>query len=321
MTEIVNNPLLLLLSGALLAILVTVPLFLFLFRKTSQGTGGEGRLLDQEGLRRLEELSGKMEALGRIFIVPRSRGGLGETLLEELLRNWLPRAAWRRQYRFSDGTVADAVIRTGSFLVAVDAKFPLEQVGNLLQSQGEDTQEQGGTEGGSQDRVNPDRTVPNRERRIFLNYGKSISEKYIRPAEGTLEFALLYLPSEHLYYRCFVEDPGLGAELWNYRVIPVSPSSLFLYLQTVALGLKGLQLPERARELSGLIGQLRNQLSRLEAGFATSSGHLKNLQKSFDESRGNLMRMALTTERLEGKSLEEEQEAVPPRSRITPSPD
>ena len=298
-TEIVNSPLLLIASGALLTLIILIPLMIMLFRAGGRGGPGapsEGELLDRESLRRLEELSGKMEELGRIFIVPKTRGGLGETLLEELLGNWLPQAGWRRQYRFSDGTIADAVIRSGSFLVAVDAKFPLEQVSSLLEP-GK----------GNADKGNA--AIPARERKIFLTYGKTISEKYIKPEEGTLEFALLYIPSEHIYYRCFVEDPTLAGELWEFRVVPVGPSSLFLYLQSVALGLKGLKLPERARELASLIGRLKKELERMESSFATSSNHLKNLQNSFDESRSRLTRLSGTVERLSGD--DEHQEIIP----------
>jgi DNA recombination protein RmuC len=224
-----------------------------------------------------------MDDLGNIFIVPRTRGGLGETMLEQLLENWLPAAAWRRQYRFADGGRVDAVIRAGSSLVPVDAKFPLEQISSLL----------AGASGKPLEGK-----VPAAERKIFLRYAREISEKYIRPEEGTLHFALLYLPSEHLYYRCFVEDSSLAGELLQFNVIPVSPSSLFLYLQTIAYGLKGLALPERAKELRSLIHRIKGETERLERQFSTASHHLKNLQSSFDESRTALVRLASSTQRL-----------------------
>ncbi len=271
-----TEKILLLLGGALAAALLLVPVMIILMRK---GREPADMPLLQESFGKLEDLSRRMDELGRIFIIPRTRGGLGETMLEQLLENWLPAAAWRRQYRFSDGGRVDAVIRAGSFLVPVDAKFPLEQISSLL------TADSTGK-------------VPAAERKLFLHYAKEISEKYIRPEEGTLHFALLYLPSEHLYYRCFVEDPSLAGEFLAYNVIPVSPSSLFLYLQTIAYGLKGLALPERAKELRSHIHRIKAETERLERQFSTASHHLKNLQSSFDDTRTSLVRLSATAQRL-----------------------
>ncbi len=275
-----TEKILLLLAGALTAVLLLFPLAVVLMRRSRQPAG---QPLLQESFNKLEDLSRRMDDLGRIFIIPRTRGGLGETMLEQLLENWLPAAAWRRQYRFADGGQVDAVIRAGSFLVPVDAKFPLEQISSLL------------TGGNSE---SSDRKVPAAERKIFLRYAREISEKYIRPEEGTLHFALLYLPSEHLYYRCFVEDSSLAGDFLTYNVIPVSPSSLFLYLQTIAYGLKGLALPERAKELRSHIHRIKGETERLERQFSTAAHHLKNLQSSFDDTRTSLVRLSSTAQRL-----------------------
>lgn len=273
------DPLPIALIGIFLLFFFLIVLIVF-FRKRSSQTVDQTLL--RESFNRLEEMARKLDDLGRIFLLPRTRGGIGETLLEQLLGNWLPAAAWRRQYRFSDGGRVDAVIRAGSFLVPIDSKFPLERVAGLLKD----------------DTTGEDRRIPPAERKVFTAYAREISEKYIRPEEGTLQFALLYLPSEHIYYRCFVEDPSLSEELLSFHVVPVGPSALFLYLQTVAYGLKGLSLPQKAKELRSHIQRIKSETERLERLFSTSSTHLKNLQASFDDSRTALARLSTTSHRL-----------------------
>ena len=98
-----------------------------------------------------------------------------------------------------------------------------------------------------------------------------IATKYIRPDEGTLEFALMYLPSEALYYRAFVDNDGsLMSDAVSRGVVPAGPSSLFLYLQTVAFGLRGLGLTGRERELTSLIRQLNHDFGQVTKSFETT---------------------------------------------------
>jgi DNA recombination protein RmuC len=124
--------------------------------------------------------------------------------------------------------------------------------------------------------------VPKSVRRTFRGHAEEIAGKYIRPEEGTLQFAVMYVPSEHIYYRCFVEDPELAEEVLRLNVVPTGPSALFLYLQTVAYGLRGFSMPERARELSAAVYELRRESSALAKDLHTASGHLKNLTGSLD---------------------------------------
>jgi DNA recombination protein RmuC len=283
-----SSSLLFLAAGFLLALTILVPFLLLAGRK--KGAAPSESPLLQESFHRIESLSRQIEDLGKIFIVPRTRGGVGETMLEQLLENWLPAAAWRRQYSFSDGGRVDAVVRAGSSIVAIDAKFPLEQVAHLLEKRSDEES----------------RKIPAAERKVFVRYGREISEKYIRPEEGTLPFALLYIPSEHLYYRCFVEDPELSGELASFHVIAASPSTLFLYLQTVAYGLKGLALPRKAEELRSHMQRIKSETERLERLLGTTGHHLKNLQSSFDDSRTALIRLSTTTGRLLQEGEEEE---------------
>ncbi|MFZ5786206.1 MAG: DNA recombination protein RmuC, partial [Acidobacteriota bacterium] len=166
-----------------------------------------GELRGQLG--QVAEMAARMEALGReidelqgILKAPKLRGQLGEAQLEEFLRQVLPPAFWETQYRFADGQTVDAVIRLRDHLVPVDAKFPLESFQRLLAAE--------------------DDALRKAARREFERSVRGrideIAEKYIRPGEGTFEFALMFIPAENVYYEVIVrgQDPGDAASLLAY---------------------------------------------------------------------------------------------------------
>ena len=192
----------------------------------------------------------------------------------------MPKEAYAFQYGFSGGQRADAVIRMGSYKVAIDAKFPLEQCASLWNV--------------------PDKELPRPIAKVFLNHARSIAEKYILPREGTLSFALMYIPSENLYYRVFIASGGsLMEELLAMGILPVSPSSLFCYLETVLYGFRGFSFSSRSRELMELTGQLRKELEGFSRQFRTAGTHLKNFQKSWEEGNSRLDGLERTVHRLD----------------------
>jgi DNA recombination protein RmuC len=238
-----------------------------------------GELRGQLG--QVAEMAVRMDALGReiselqgILKAPKLRGNLGEAQLEEFLRQVLPPTFWETQHRFSDGQVVDAVIKLRDHLVPVDAKFPLESFQRLLAADGDEARKL--------------------RRREFEKSVKGrideIAAKYIRPGEGTFEFALMFIPAENVYYEVIVRDDALGSEgsLLAYavgkRVVPVSPNSFYAYLQTIATGLKGMQVEARAREILAELGRLQLEFARFDKVFGLVGTHLGNARTKYDEA-------------------------------------
>jgi len=220
----------------------------------------------------LDRIGERVEGLDRAFRIPRVRGGFGESLLEELLRAWLPEGSWVAQHSFSDGTRVDAVVRMGSRLVPVDSKFPLERLEDWLKDD----------EGGMTGEV----------RRTIISHADAISSKYIRPDDGTMSFALMYIPAENMFYRLLRDDDGtVMKECLRRRVLPVGPMSIFAYLQTVSYGLKGMTLPAEGQELRRRIDRLRRDFSALEKPLSVASTHLKNLSRSWEEIERRSVRL------------------------------
>jgi len=222
---------------------------------------------------RMENLGKELQELQDILKAPKLRGQLGEVQLETFLGQVLPEKFWQAQYRFRDGQVVDAVIRLREHLVPVDAKFPLEAFQRLLKAE--------------------DEAAKRQARRDFVRAVKGrvdeIASKYIRPGEGTFDFALMFVPSEAVYYEILVrgegdnEDPVL-AYATGRKVIPVSPNSFYAYLMTIALGLKGLQVEARAQEILGELSRMQGEFERLGETLRILGRHLQNAMNQFQEA-------------------------------------
>lgn len=270
-------------------------------RQLAQAQHSTGQRLDEtaramadvrERLGQVTELAQRMEGVGRsvaevqsLLAVPRLRGTLGEVWLEELLRQVFPASQWTTQHTFRGGERVDAVLRIGDRLVPVDAKFPLEACQRMLALEGE---------------------AADRERRAFRRSLRErvdeIASKYIRPDEGTFDFALMYIPAEQVYYEAVVrdaaEDGGIVAYAMARRVIPVSPHTFYAYLSAVLHGLKGLQVEERARELQAELATLARDFARFRTAFEKVGTHLGNAGRQYAESERAAERVWTRVERL-----------------------
>jgi DNA recombination protein RmuC len=248
----------------------------------AQGTAAQTSLLSDvrerlgalgEATRRLETVGAAVTEVQQLLQVPKLRGTIGEMWLEELLRQILPASHYEMQHSFRSGERVDAALKLGDRLVAVDAKFPLEACQRMLAADGAEAE---------------------RERRLFARSLKDrideIADKYIRPDEGTYDFALMYIPAENVYYEAVLraEDPedtkSVLGHAMRRRVIPVSPHTFYAYLLVILHGLKGMQVERQAREIQERLGALRQQFDAFWGAFDTVGVHLANAQKKFEES-------------------------------------
>jgi DNA recombination protein RmuC len=212
---------------------------------------------------------------------PKARGGFGELLLGNLLRDRLPQGAYELQYGFRTGERVDAVIRVER-LVPIDAKFPLDNFERLADAETDD------------ERVLHERAFA----RDLRNHVDAIAQKYIRPDEGTYDFALMYLPSEGVYYELVGGKTGaLLQYAHDKRVFPVSPTTFTSQLQVIALGLKGMQIEQRAHEVMAYVAQLQGDFARFRDDFQVVGKHIGNAQSRFAEAEKRLDRLDTKLER------------------------
>jgi len=241
----------------------------------------------QRKLGNLEESSKKIYELGQglselkdILKNPKLRGNMGEFFLEDLLRQILPPDHYKIQHSFRSGETVDAVINLGNSLVSIDSKFPLETFVRLVQI-GDDE---------------PDRKK--KEKKAFVSaikkHAEAISKKYILPNEGTFDFALMYIPAENIYYETIIRDDliddegSLYAHLLGKKVIPVSPNSLYAYLQVIVLGLRGLKIQESAKQILNDLARLSGDLGKFRDDYSILGKHLKNASGSYEEGTKRL---------------------------------
>ncbi len=265
-------------------------------QQLSQTTGQIGQRLDNaarvvgevrqnlgelsKAAERIFEVGKDISSLQEILRAPKLRGTLGELFLGDLLSQILPPNHFTLQYAFREGEMVDAVIHLGQGLVPIDAKFPLENFRRMIESQGDEEK-----------KVNRKKFATDLKRHIDL-----IATKYILPDEGTFDFALMYIPAENVYYETMIRDEALGDEksLSNYalsrRVIPVSPSSFYAYLQAIVLGLKGLRIEKSAREIIQHLGRLQGDFARFREDFEVLGKHLNNIRGRYDEASKRLDR-------------------------------
>jgi DNA recombination protein RmuC len=224
----------------------------------------------EEANRKIYEVGKDIASLQEILRAPKLRGGLGEFFLEDLLAQILPPQHFSTQYGFRSGEKVDAVIKLGPLLVPVDAKFPLENFKRIAGAVGD------GEKG--------------RARRQFIadvkKHVDAIAAKYILPDEGTYDFALMYIPAENVYYELIIKDDGpeeksLSQYALTKHVVPVSPNSLYAYLQAIVLGLKGMKIEDRAKDILQCLSRLQGDFGKFRDEFALLGKHLGHAQSGY----------------------------------------
>ena len=245
-----------------------------------------------EASRRIFEVGKDIAGLQQALQAPKLRGSVGEQLLHDLLAQILPQKNFDSQYRFKNGETADAIIRLSAGIIPVDAKFPLENFRRVASS------------GGSEEAVLAARRAFARDVKKHID---DIASKYIRTDEGTLDFAMMYIPSESVFYEIIVrEEWNQGESLLQYalgrRVVPVSPNSFYAYLQTILLGLRGMRIEENAREIMDGILRLEKELELFAVDFELVGTHLNNSLKKYAEAAKRFDRFEMKVEQLTGLS-------------------
>ncbi|MCD6393380.1 MAG: DNA recombination protein RmuC [Planctomycetes bacterium] len=236
---------------------------------------------------RMLQLGADVRSLQDILKAPKLRGQLGEQSLERLLGEVLPAGSFRMQHAFTSGKIVDALVKMPDYSVPVDAKFPLPSFERMINSETDDERA--------------------RQRRTFLSDVKKrideIAAGYINPTEGTLDFALMYIPAENVYYETVIKYAQDKTDILKYaldkKVIPVSPNLLYAYLMTIVMGLHGLQIEKQA-------AQIRENLKKIGAGFETFTAnwdvlgkHLRNAQNQYDEGQSKLNKFTIQLDQIQ----------------------
>jgi DNA recombination protein RmuC len=246
-----------------------------------------------------QQMSQTAQTLQHILGGAKSRGSLGEVALERLLEDALPKERYQRQYKFSTGETVDAVIFLRDKLLPIDSKFPLDAFRRMHEQSADPV---------SGSATNQGAALIEEARRAFVTavkgHADTIAKKYLLPEENTLGIALMFVPSENVYYELLMTADAKLLPLDEYcrsrKVIAVSPNTLYAHLQVILMGLQGMQIEENAKKLLASLAGLQKQLENVADPFGKLGTHLKNAQQSYSEAEKRLERAETTLEGMLG---------------------
>lgn len=256
-----------------------------------------------EKLTRLDEtnkqvisFADQLQSLENILKNPKQRGILGEYFLENVLKNVLPIGSYQMQYPFPDGTIVDAVVFVKDKIIPIDSKFSLENYNKMVEER--------------------DPVEKKRLETIFINDLKNRiieTSKYVQPAQGTTDFAFMFIPHEAIYYDLLINKIGAVEEsaenliqraAGKYKVIITSPTSFLAYLQTVLQGLKALQIEESAKEIIKKVEDLGKHLKSYEDYHMKLGNSLSTVINHYNSSNKELKKIDKDVMRISGSSPE-----------------
>jgi DNA recombination protein RmuC len=233
------------------------------------------------------ELSLSMKNLQDYLKSPKLRGNIGEEVLKDLISQMFPKNSFFLQYTFKSGNKVDAAIKTDAGILPIDSKFPSENFQKMMGAE-----EGEGREGWRKDFV-----------RDVKKHIKDISEKYILPEEGTMDFALMYIPSEPIYYEV-VNDMELTDFARKNRVYPVSPNTLYANLQVILLSFQGKDIEKQTHQLFAILRGIQKDYSKLSDTLSTLNKHITNSYNQMGNVNNEFLMLGQklsSTQRLEGE--------------------
>jgi DNA recombination protein RmuC len=198
---------------------------------------------------------------------PKMRGNIGEQILADMLGQVFPAEQYLLQHKFRGGDTVDAAIKTQAGLISIDSKFPLENFRQLTRATNED-----------------EKKLASREFvKMIKKHVDDISKKYILPDEGTVNFAIMYVPSENIYYHIITDDES---DLLQYskskNILMVSPHSFFSFLRVIIMGMERGKLQEQAQKIWDILKGVQQESLRFGETVGVLSRHVNNAKNAMD---------------------------------------
>jgi len=242
----------------------------------------------------IQDIGKDISSLQNILQAPKLRGNLGELFLEDLLKQILPEANYKYKHSFKNGTQVDAIIILGGNIVPVDSKFPLESFRRLIAADTDESKKTFKKE-----------FVSSVKKRI-----DEIATKYINPAEGTFDFAMMYIPAENVFYETIINDSSTNKEyeLFYYamskHVIPVSPNSFYAYLMALVYGLKGFKIEQEAKTILGELSQVQDKFGKFFNDYSLVGKHLSSAIGRYNDTEKHAEKLNDQINKITGQRTE-----------------
>lgn len=219
----------------------------------------------------MKEIGHQLQSFQDFLRSPKMRGNIGEQILQDLLEQYFSKNHFELQYKFRSGERVDAVLKTSEGLIPIDAKFPLESFQRYLAAKDEEEGKQ-----------------------LFKDCIKSvkarideINKKYILPDEGTVDFAIMYIPSETVYYEIIRSPEQIDDYARQKRVYFVSPNSFYYFLRIVMVGMRGQQIGEETKKMINVLLAVQKDSEKLGEILGIVTTHINNAKNAIDRANND----------------------------------
>lgn len=217
-------------------------------------------------LGQVQEMGRHMQELQDFLRSPKLRGNIGEQVLRDLLEQYFSRDHFAIQHKFHDGQVVDAIVKASNGIIPIDAKFPMENFQKMVKAENE----AGALEA---------------RHEFFKDVKKHITDiakKYILPHEGTVDFAVMYVPSEAVYYEIIRGENDLHAFAYDKKVFIVSPNSFYYFLKILMIGMEGRKLEENIKHVQALLAGIHQDAGKFGEVLSVLNTHVTNAKAAVD---------------------------------------
>lgn len=213
----------------------------------------------QKNIGEFSEIGRSMKELEEFLRSPKLRGNIGEQVLKELLQQYFPKQSFQLQYSFKTGDRVDAVVKTSQGIIPIDSKFPMESFRRFHKETNE------------KERARIKKEFIADVKKHILE----IAKKYILVEERTVDYALMYIPSEAVYYE-IINDSDLFDFAGKNRILPVSPMSFYAYMKAILMSFEGQQIQDKAKEILVILQAIKKDYEKVDDAFSILTKHITN---------------------------------------------
>jgi DNA recombination protein RmuC len=225
----------------------------------------------QKSIGQFAEIGRSMQELQEFLSSPKLRGNIGEQVLKELLSQYFPPQSYELQHAFKNGEKVDAVLKLSHGLLPIDSKFPMENFRKYSKEKDQKTKDQ--------------------FKKDFISDVKKhiidIAKKYIMVDEQTVDYALMYIPSESIYYE-IINTEELFDFAGDKRVLPVSPLSFYAYMKAILMSYEGQKIQKQAKDILNILKSIKKDYERTDESVNLLSKHLTNAYNQASQVSKNL---------------------------------
>lgn len=244
----------------------------------------------------MSEIGRSMKELQDFLRSPKLRGNIGEQVLRELLGQFLPKQSFHMQYRFRTGEIVDAAIKTESGIIPIDSKFPLENFRNMNKAETEAER----------------KSFQKEFVRDVKKHIDNIARKYILPEEGTIDYALMYIPSEPVYYEIMSNAPELSDYSHQKRVLPVSPSTFYAFMRAILMSFEGKKIEETARAILAALRGIKGDSEKFGEALRVLTKHINDTKNTADVVNSRYVALSGKIESAQGLKVKEKESLAEP---------